>query len=329
MKRASRWEFRPSVRLAAAVVAALALTHEAAGQGRPVQSQSVQDLADRAAAGTWDTCTLHIAVRHYLVAADGQPTGPAPMVQELVWERTRAGARGPGGGWTTTMRLVSTTAPVVRSRLGAATLPALPTVARIEDAEDGTPPRFFDRAGTQVAPPSESLRNRARQALTSVAGGRVVASLDPAVVERAVALPVPPAAAGREWIASLVMPTSSRAQRLEAFQRQFGPSTGTVRGLTQFARRGPDGRREVLVDGQSGVPIESNVVVDDTLVTHSTFAYEAAASGVLLRRGARIERVLNRAAGASDITATAAPAAARVVTEVTFRDVRLDQKGGR
>jgi hypothetical protein len=90
-----------------------------------------------------------------------------------------------------------------------------------------------------------------------------------------------------------------------------------VRGLSRYLRQQGEGEREVLVDEQTGVPIESNLIVNGDLVAHSTFAYERAASGVMVRRGMRSERVISGGDGN------------RMVTEVSFSDIAVEQRGGR
>jgi hypothetical protein len=101
-------------------------------------------------------------------------------------------------------------------------------------------------------------------------------------------------------------------------------SIGSLAGLRsaarasdgRSARAGPicSRRRRLLVDEQSAVPIESNLVRNGVLVSHTTFAYEQAASGVLVRRGVRHEGLVS---------------GQRVITEVSYGDIRLDQNGGR
>jgi hypothetical protein len=126
-----------------------------------------------------------------------------------------------------------------------------------------------------------------------------------------------PVGAANEWIDAFIMPPAKRVQRLNAFERQFGQARESVRGLRRHLRRQGDGEREVLVDEEVGVPVEANLVEGGELVAHSTFAYERAASGALVRRGVRTERVLPGSHGA------------RLVTDVRFSDVAVEQRGGR
>ena len=100
-----------------------------------------------------------------------------------------------------------------------------------------------------------------------------------------------PAGEAADWIDAIIMPGAKRRQRLSAFERQFGRRRGVVRGLSRHLRQQGDGEREVLVDEELGVPVEANLIAKGELVAHSTFAYERAASGALLRRGVRTERM--------------------------------------
>jgi hypothetical protein len=57
-----------------------------------------------------------------------------------------------------------------------------------------------------------------------------------------------------------------------------------------------------------------NLVQNGALVSHTRFAYERAASGAIVRQGVRVERLVS---------------GQRLVSEVRYSDIRLDQKGGR
>jgi hypothetical protein len=107
---------------------------------------------------------------------------------------------------------------------------------------------------------------------------------------------------------------------VQAFGRQFGAKVGTVRGLGRYVRDDADGRRELLIDELEGVPVEANVVQHGALVSHSTFEYERTVSGTLIRKAVRHERALPVSAGVGSL---------RMITDVSYGSIRLDQKGVR
>ena len=291
---------------------------DVSAQGVRALPLTVQQLADRASTGAWDTFTSQVTVKRQRVGANGQPTGPAATVEEYEWQRAKTRT-----GWKTTMTVLKSATPSVRGRTGVVALTDLPSVTRIEDAEDGTAPRFFSRTGLAIAMPSMAQQRRYT--------GLASPGIEPALLSQAEGRgrglrPVQ----GPEWVEAFVMSPSTRQSRLRAFDRQFGRRSGAVRGLTRYLRDDVDGRREgltrevivreVLVDDQSGVPVEANVVRGGELVSHSTFAYERAVSGAMVRRGVRIERAASSEPGA---------AGSRLVTEVGYSNVRLDLKGVR
>jgi hypothetical protein len=286
----------------------------AAGAGPALVASSratAQRLVDRMSRGAWDTFTARIEVRRQTVTADGAPIGPAVATTAYTWERARTMS-----GWKTTMTLVGATPVRVRARTGMVTLPDAPTVVKTEDPGDGSAPRFWDRNGAEIRFPSASMRAQVLGPEPSASGAALAALADDGwgAAQGARALP---AGAGTDWIDTILMSGEKRAQRLGAFERQFGLRRGVIRGLSRHVRQQGDGEREVLVDEGAGVPIEANLVANGELVSHSTFAYERAASGALLRRGVRTERLVSGGGGM------------RMVTEVSFNDITVEQKGGR
>jgi hypothetical protein len=307
--------------------------------------QGAQQLADRAAAGDWDTFTARVTVRRQLIGSDGRRVGLGAAgddSEEFVWQRSRRGS-----SWQTTMTLVKGRARTVRSLGGDVALPESPTVARIEDDEDGTAPRWFNSAGVQLTGPTDAMRERFREpagggtgVTASVVGGVGHAAgwapaVDSEVVASALRLgggrrPVQ----GREWVGSLVMSLADRPSRMRALTQTFGRRTGLVRGLARYVRQTADPDQgavlqEVLVDEHSGVPVELNVVRGGALVSHSLFAYERGASGTVVRRGVRVERLLDAGSRAASLAQVEGLSGARVVSEVSYADIRLEQRGGR
>ena len=251
----------------------------------------------------WDAFSARVTIRRQVMTAEGTGANPAEASsEELLWQRVKTAS-----GWRTTMTVLSSSRPTVQSRTGAGPLATAAAVTRVEDSEDGSAPRFFTREGVQIAMPSGVRRDRFRRP--------DAVGLDPELIEqarrgRAIARP----AEGREWIRSMVMSAALRSDRLRSFDRQFGRRTGALHGVGRYVHDEGDSRREVLVDEQGAVPIESNLVRNGALVSHTTFAYEQAASGVLVRRGVRHEQLVS---------------GQRVISEVSYGDIRLDQNGGR
>jgi hypothetical protein len=288
---------------------------QAGSIGQPLAGEAVlsngvtsQQLVDRLSRGAWDTFRARIAVRRQVVAADGSPVGLAAMTTEYTWERTKTAS-----GWKTTMTMVGAPRVRVQARTGPVTLPAAPTVVKTEDLGDGSAPRFWDVNGAEIKMPSAVKQARVMGPAATGLG----ASMAEEVLAGAHGVGTVPPGGTTDWIDAIIMPDAMRMQRLSAFDRQFGRRRGVVRGLSRHLRQQSDGEREVLVDEEVGVPVEANLVATNgELVAHSTFAYERAASGAVLRRGVRTERMLSGSNGT------------RIVTEVSFSDITVEQRGG-
>lgn len=329
--------------LAVLTLASVAAT--AAAQTRAAVNDGVQQLAEKAASGRWDRFSAHIIVKRGWIssaAAGGlavrPPVLPADLIDEYVWERART-----VNGWHTTVTLVAATAGSVQTSTGRVSLP-LDRAVRMEDAEDGTAPKFFDRDGVPLLPSSAPAWERFT-AMTRTPQGTVALDGAPATA-RGMTGPFVRPGAGREWVNALVLSPAQRSERVSRLERQFGPRAGWVRGYGQYLKTSGARSVEVLVDEQDGVPVEANVAEQGRLQTHTTFAYERAASGALMRKSVRLEQAWTGdeglpGAGANGSTAAAAIAGpspqggtarsdGRIVTEVTFEQVQLSTapKGG-
>lgn len=339
-------ELRWGRRTRAAVIALALFGGGAFAQSAVAQTASTvadggdpQALAARVAAGTWDRFTARVSVRRHLVTTAGEPTdgraalgggstsvdpeGSAGGTSDYVIERQQT-AR----GWRTRVTVLAGHRPTVRTRSGDVALAEPRSIARIEDNEDGTAPRFFDGAGTEVLVPSSAVWRRfvgeggGRPSLpggatSPVQGPDGLLGLDATLVEQAKAAGGPRRAEGREWVRAFVMTPDSATERRQAVQRSLGRRAGWVRGYGQYLRDAGDRRIEVLLDEQHGVPVETNVVEGGLLRSHTVYRYDRSTSGVLVRRGVRVERAISPPAGSE-------AAAARVVTDITFSQVRLD-----
>jgi hypothetical protein len=278
-----------------------------AGAPPAVTTEDIQAAVDRAALGTWDRFSARVSIRSQVVDAAGNAAGPAAPDQEVVWERSAS-----GGGWHTTLTLTGAARPKVQSRAGSVALPEPPTVVRIEDDEDGTSPRFYTKAGVQVALPSSD--RLARLGISSVTDLRAIAQG---------ATTSPSGSNQFQWIQSFVLSPATKAARVASVERAYGRRVGTVRGLAQYLRDDAEGRHELLVDDVSGAAVEANRTAGGTLVSHTTFSYERAVSGALVRRAVRVERTL------PESTERSSSPGPRLITEFTYSNVRLDRKGGR
>jgi hypothetical protein len=269
---------------------------------------TAQQLVDRIGQSGWDTFSARMVVRRQMVAADGSSVGTPPATTEYTWERTRRGA-----GWKTTMTMVTAPEVRVKARSGVVTLPQSPTVTKMEDLGDGSAPRSWALNGTEIKMPSPARQVRVMGLDATVLG----ASMAEDMLQGAYGVRAVPHAASPNWIDVFIMPMAGRRQRLEAFERQFGRRRGVVQGLSRHVRQEGEGEREVLVDDETGVPIEANLVARGELIAHSTFSYNRAVSGAIVRRGVHTERVLSGSRGA------------RMVTEMSFNDITVEQRGGR
>lgn len=327
--------------MALACAGAVVLATGAAAQSAVERTErrpelTAQQLVDRAAADSWDTFTARVVVRRQLIGAGGQPVGPrmaADAREEFIWQRMKTST-----GWKTTMTLVDGVPRTVRSLRGDVPLPVAPTVSRIEDDEDGTGPRLFDRAGVRLSGPSDALR--ARVGMSATGAVEAVPGVGPGLAASAAQAGTDvPLAEGRGWVRALIMSPADQPVRLRSMAQKFGKRVGLVRGLGRYVRDRVDPERgvvvhEVLVDEQGGVPIEVNVMEGGALVSHSLFAYERAVTGAMVRRGVRTERLLSGSSTREDgalgrALGVSGASGARIVSEVSYSDIRLEQKGGR
>src|SRR5262249_53416279 len=138
-----------------------------------------------------------------------------------------------------------------------------PTVARIEDDEDGSSPRFYTKAGVPIAMPTAARRARYGPSpiadLSSMAALGASSSVD---------------SNPSRWIHSFILSPASTSERMARIGRQFGRRAGTVRGLAQYLRDDAAGRHELLVDETMGAPVEANRVEGGKLVSHTRFSYD-------------------------------------------------------
>jgi hypothetical protein len=251
------------------------------------------------AAERWNTFSADITIRHSRIKSDGRPEAGAAPVMRYRWERRLTGA-----GWKSTMTFEKEAPVSVQIPAGRKQIENPFAIARVEDDEDGTPLRLFDRAGKRVQVPSELQLHHQFNRLP----GPLVAD------ETAVASAVRPRAFGREWSEAILATPSKAAARRAALERRFGRAAGRVRALDRFVSTRDQDTTEVLADPQSSLPVEINVVRRQALVSHTTMGYVRGEGGTLIRRSLRIERANPDAAGD------------RTATDVEISNVRLEEK---
>ncbi len=267
--------------------------------------QPLDALVARVATGAWDTFSTEVTLRRRLLAADGRETGLAPTTERYRWERAKTPA-----GWKNTTTLTFASSPSVRSQSGAVTLEPVPTIAKVEDFEDGSAPRLWDARGVEVKPPT-GLRERLGLSRSS--------GFDRVLPQPSEGAADATRGSGRAWVEEFLIPASGRERRRTAIGRQFGRAVSRSGGVGRYVQPSSDGQREVLrevlVDERDGVLVGTSAVENGTLVERTAFAYERAPSGALVKRGLRFERL---AAGGD---------ATRMVTEIEYSDIRLTEGG--
>jgi hypothetical protein len=267
--------------------------------GRSLAREGFSQASAAPAAETWNTFSADITIRHSRVQADGRPAGGATPAMRYHWERRLTGT-----GWKSTMTFENETPVSVQSPGGHKQIENPFAIARIEDDEDGTPLRLFDRKGERVHVPSElQLRRQFNRE-----PGPLVAN------ETALASAVRPRTFGREWSETILAMPSKAAARRAALERRFGRAAGRIRALDRFVSTHDQDTTEVLADPQSALPLEINVVRNQALLSHTTMGYVRGEGGALIRRSLRIERAIPDTAGE------------RTATDVEINNVHLEEK---
>jgi hypothetical protein len=302
-----------SMAAAALIVIAVCSTRVAALVAQSSERTSLSP-ADR-----WDTFSADITIRRHLLASDGATSADAPTVRYR-WTRSER-----AGGWKSIVEISGLAAPTIRSSSrpwskDAAASPAVlldaPTsVVRIEDDEDGTPVRVFDRQGRPMRLPSVEDRR--------VLGEPVAGSLQvPALPELAYPEARRTADTGREWVDAFIAVPSRKDARRDALHRRFGRAMDRVRELDRFVTAEGTHTMEVLTDRTTAVPMEINVAQDGVLVAQSTLTYGSGTDGALVRRAVRTEQTLST-------TSVSTKSTQRAVANVELANVRLERRGRR
>jgi hypothetical protein len=255
-------------------------------------------LAERLA-----SISVELTLHQRVVATDGSVRRQSVAPLKYRWERRRAGA-----GWRTAITLLSGLRPVVGEGDARVRLDNPFAIVRVEDDEDGTPPRLFDAVGRRVPLPFDA----ARRQLQAPRVPELPALALPPVTGRAAAPLRPP---DPDWLDSFAAAQSARADRQARLARRFGSSAGRVRSLDRFIASANGTTVELLVDPQLVLPVETNILRNGVLISRTTSVYERDGD-LIVRRAARAERPLPGANGD------------RTVVDVEFSNVRLETRGG-
>ncbi len=254
-----------------------------------------------AATDAFQAVSADITVTQGLVSQAGKPVGAPVPPARYRWQRKKNGRY-----WKTTMTMTSSVRPPVRLLSGAMkVLP--PAIVRIEDDGDGTAPRFYDQRDNEIRPPRAADITRSSAAL----GGSAFAV--PTGTSRATGTQ-PLRTIDESWTRSIVVMRSDAKARRDELLRRFGPVVGQLRGLDRFVTAVEDGSVEILIDPQTNVIREWNLVKKGELEARGSSAYELAAGDTLLRRNARVERLLPNGSGS------------RMATEVDLANVRFESR---
>ncbi len=246
---------------------------------------------------SWDTFSADVTVRHRRLRSDGSPNGiDAPPVRYR-WERTETAA-----GWKTVLTFQPP--PAAEQRAIATPQDARFEVARVEDDEDGTPARVFNRLGQRMELPgaNDGRLSNARHLLPATAA---LAAADNGQRSTSVS--------GREWVDSVIADPARTQERRAGLRRQFGRPTGKVRGLNRFVRTEANRTEELLADPTSALPLEMNVVEGGRLVWHGRFAYSGDRGGASTRQAMHVEQIMSEAGE-------------RLSTDLELANVRLERR---
>ncbi len=271
----------------------------------PQVSAATTTLASLRPTDPWNTFTADITIRRKQVAEDGKPVSSAPTVTYR-WEQQQV-----PWGWKTTMTLGQQERQTSQSLLvGSRELDSPVNVARAEDHGDGSPLRIFDKNGRSIDAQSLDVRKR----LERFVGPRGNLPLDDA---SDAARSRKPGARGKEWLESIVADPRKASARRSRLERKYGKTVGQAKGFDRRLARTADGAVEVLSDRTSGLPVEINVSRNGGLESHTAIAYVRGADDTVVRRAVHREQLLPNGRGR------------RVVTDVEFSNVRLENRSGR
>ena len=268
-------------------------------QGRPGRSLASPPPVTAHGLSTtddWDTLVADVSVATRRVTPRGEPVGLAAAPWRYRLERSRSAS-----GWRTTFTIQSPGGRALLTPSGSTSTDDSNEIARIEDDEDGSSPRFYDRRGRRVSAPTGGL---------AAVRPTDIADISPLSRRRTVPRP----GSDSSWVHGLLATPLERSERRAALERSHGRAVGQVRGLDRYLSADGDRVREVLVDPASALAVETNVTRAGTLLSQRTTSYEPAADGTLVKRRVRSERLLSAESGT------------RAITDIELTSVRLERR---
>jgi hypothetical protein len=274
--------------------------------GAVVMAATTQTVVGRAATGAGmaddvNSFSATVLLRRGILQGAQQALDVGTPVASYRLDRRRQGDR-----WASVLTTTSPTRPPFVTPTGRdEAVPA--AVARIEDAGDGSPLRFYS-AGGEISG-VDRLRTKIRGAapLTMVPDGAALLAAPWAGGEVPAQLPV-----AASFVDALLPLRAASAVRREALRRRFGRG-GTLRGLDRFVMLSGADTTEVLADPATGLVVEANVIVGGRLERHTRIHYVDAPGDRLLRQSLHVERRLPHG---DDL---------REVVELVLTDVQLGE----
>jgi hypothetical protein len=220
----------------------------------------------------WDTFSMDIVLQQSLIGKDGTIPGTLGHTIKYHWKR-----RYTSTGW----RSVTLIDRPEGARRGS-------SISRIENDEDGSPIRLYDKAGELIRLPSNPLSTSGlvpHPTPIPDAGTRGAAN------------------GGRSWVENFVLSADTRARRSEAIVREYGKSLGRLGALDRFVVTDAQSTREILVDPQWAAIVEENVIQGGSLVSHLAFSYQPTNTS-LIKISSRTETLVSRERELRSVRAT-------------------------
>ena len=292
---------RAMTRAMTLALAAMSMSLMLSASTSPPEPQREAQREPPTAPVTVQSISADVTLTQGLLTQAGKPLGAPVPPARYRWQRKKNGRY-----WKTTMTVVSGIRPPMRL-LSGVTKEVAPTVVRIEDAGDGSAPRYYDQRDREVRQPRAADAARSAASLPDIGLALPATNSQPdgARMPRTIDDSVP---------RSLAVVRSDGKNRREQLLRRFGPVISQVRGLDRFLSTVEDGSVEILVDPQIDVIREWNLIRKGELEARGSALYEGADNDLLLRRNSRVERKLPNGNGS------------RMTTEVDLTNVHFESR---
>lgn len=269
------------------VAVQLAEAHRERASGRPSTAAIVGLVSP-----DWDRFSADVTMRLSRVRSDGTAVGPTAPETTFHLERSRTIS-----GISSVASFRPSTQTVVGLD-GARPLSGAPRAMRLEDDGNGTPIRAFNAQGQQLRAPTDQERQRFRDLVRNRRDRQQASSTPPRTVT-----------APRDMDA-LVYTAAQRQNRQQAVERLYGPSVGQVRGFVRYLKTAGNTTSELLVDPESFAPVETNMVRNGSLATHTVYTYSPVPDVGLVQHRIRSEQ------GVGSL---------RLVTETELTNIRFER----